>query len=299
MLKPRMEDPFDADESEPTATSGHAIASLAVGSLFFFAFLSGVPAILFGRQALEDIARSEGRLRGRGLAIGGVALGVVDCFFTLAFLLVALRTSEESAGRAECQNRLRNIGLSVLGYGVRMNRLPYAALLDEGGRPVLSWRVAILSDLDSNSLSQEIQFNEPWDSPHNLRFLADTPLWIYKCPSDTALKPGMAAYQVVVGADTAFTPDYKPVRVGDFTDGLGATLLLSETRQAVPWTKPEDLGFDSPLPLKGLGSRHGSGGFNAVFADNSVRFIKCSIAPGVLDALLTRNGGEALAPGSH
>ena len=40
-------------------------------------------------------------------------------------------------------------------------------------------------------------------------------------------------------------------------------------------------------------------GFYALFADGSVRFLKGTITPEVLDALLTRNGGEALGPGSY
>ena len=50
--------------------------------LFFFACLSGVPAIFLGRQALGDIKRSGGRLRGRGMAIAGIVLGVIGCLFT-------------------------------------------------------------------------------------------------------------------------------------------------------------------------------------------------------------------------
>jgi prepilin-type processing-associated H-X9-DG protein len=48
--------------------------------------------------------------------------------------------------------------------------------------------------------------------------------------------------------------------------------------------------------LHGLGSRHSyhSDGFNGLFADGGVRWLKLTIAPEVLDALLTRNGGEAL-----
>ncbi len=74
---------FLSEGPEPTATIGTAIASLVIGALFFFACFSGLPAILLGCDALRDIRRSKGRLRGRGVAIGGIVLGVVGCLFTL------------------------------------------------------------------------------------------------------------------------------------------------------------------------------------------------------------------------
>jgi prepilin-type processing-associated H-X9-DG protein len=40
------------------------------------------------------------------------------------------------------------------------------------------------------------------------------------------------------------------------------------------------------------------GGFNALFADGSVRFIKDTINPIVLKALFTRDGGEVISSDS-
>ena len=86
----------------------------------------------------------------------------------------------------------------------------------------------------------------------------------------------MTGYQAVIGPNTAFTPDFKPLQFKDFTDGVNATILVGESRSLVPWTKPEDLPLDMNLPLSGLGSHHGyhNNGFNALFADGSVRFLK-------------------------
>ena len=81
------------------------------------------------------------------------------------------------------------------------------------------------------------------------------------------------------------------------TDGLSNTLFAGESRSSVPWTKPEDLPLDLNVPLSGLGSYHGyrNNGFNALFADGSVRFLKTSISPDVLVAILTRNGNEMIS----
>jgi prepilin-type processing-associated H-X9-DG protein len=291
---------FISDVSEPTGTSGKAIASLTLGVLFFFACLSGVPAILLGRQALSDIGLSGGRLRGRGMAIGGIIFGVIGCLATIAFFMPAVRSAREAARRAQCTNNLKQIGLAMHNYHEANARLPTAAITDKNGRPLLSWRVAILPYLESRDLYAQFHLDEPWDSPHNLSLLEAMPQ-VYACPSDNTLKPGMTGYQAVIGSNTGFTADFTPLQFQDFTDGLTWTLLIGESPRHVPWTKPEDLPFDMNLPLTGLGSHHGyhNNGFNALFADGSVRFLKSSINPSVLGGLVTRNGNEVVSSESY
>jgi prepilin-type processing-associated H-X9-DG protein len=287
-------------ELEPPVTSRKAIASLGLGALFFFACLSGVPAILLGRQALSDIRLSKGRLKGRGIAIAGIVLGVIGCLFTASLLLPMYRSAGEAARRAQCASSLKQIGLAFHSFRDVNRKLPPAAITDKNGRPLLSWRVAILPYLEASSLYSRFHLDEPWDSPHNLALLEAMPL-VYACPSDRARKPEMTGYEAVIGPATAFTPDFKPLSFEDFTDGLSNTLLVGESRRCVPWTKPEDLPFDMSVPLTGLGSHHGyhNNGFNALFADGSVRFLRISITPSVLSALLTRNGHEVVSPDSY
>jgi prepilin-type processing-associated H-X9-DG protein len=282
-------------EAKPAVTSGKAIASLVMGALFFFTCLAGVPAILLGRQALAEIEESKGRLRGRGMAIAGIVFGMVGCLFTIALLLPAVRSSREAARRSQCVNNLKQIGLALHNFHAVHDSLPPAAITDERGRPLLSWRVAILPYLECGSLYSRFHLDEPWDSPHNLALLEPVPS-VYACPSDATRKPGMTGYQAVVGPETAFTPDFALVQFADITDGTSNTLLIGESRRCVPWTKPEDLPLDTNLPLFGLGSHHGyhNNGFNVLFADGAVRFLKSSISSIVLRAILTRNGNEVV-----
>ena len=296
---PSEEVMFIGDEAGSRTTSGKAIASLMLGIVFFFACLSGIPAILLGRLALGDIERSNDRLGGRRMAITGIVLGVIGCLFTL-MLMPAFRSAGEAARRSQCVNNLKQIGLAMHNYHEANGSLPAAAIIDKGGRPLLSWRVAILPYYDASPLYAKFHLDEPWDSPHNLALVGEMPN-IYTCPSDGTLKSGMTGYQVVVGPNTAFTPDLKPVRFRDIADGLAGTLLVGESRRPVPWTKPEDLPLDMTVPLYGLGSHHGyhNNGFNALFADGSVRFLKRSITPGVLGSILTRDGNEVVSQDSY
>lgn len=288
--------PAVARAPRPASTNGKAVSSLALGLTFFLGCLSGLPAIFVGIQALRELKQSTAPTRGRRLAIAGIALGVFDCLLTVALSLPAYRSAGAAAERAQCTNNLKQIGLAMHNYISAHGCLPPAAITDKNGRPLLSWRVLILPYLEQNLLFTQFHLDEPWDSPHNRALLARTP-FAYRCPSDRTLAPGMTGYQLVVGPDTPFPPDGRPVKLAEITDGTGATLLVSESRHVVPWTRPDD---QSPgtilLPDRGLGSYHGyhSNGFNALFVDGSVHFFKSTIDRGVLEALTTRNGHETI-----
>ncbi len=293
--------PGDFDQP---VTSVKALLSVVIGCLFFFACLSGIPAIILGNNALRDIDRSGGRIRGRGLAMTGRILGIFGCLFTLFLLSIpAHRSAREAARRSQCFNNFKQIGLALHNYHMTEGSLPAAAIVDQNGKPLLSWRVAILPYIEQQALFDKFHLDEPWDSPHNLTLLDQMP-WTYACPSDPSLKQklGMTGYQVVVGPETAFTPDFKPWKFDDITDGLSHTLLASESRRTVPWTKPEDLlSRNITQPESGSGSHHGyhNNGFNVLFGDGSVRFLIRTIDPKILNALLTRQGGEKLDEMHH
>jgi hypothetical protein len=177
---------------------------------------------------------------------------------------------------------------------------PAVAIADKNGKPLLSWRVSILPYLEEDALYSRFHLDEPWDSPHNRALIAAMP-GAFRCPSDQARKPGMTNYQAIVGPAMAFTADLKPHSFDEFADGLSNTILVGESIRSVPWSKPEDLPSGAGDPLLGLSSNHdsGSAGFIVAFADSSVRFLKQSIPPAILKALLTRNGNEVISPGSY
>ncbi len=217
---------------------------------------------------------------------------MIGCLFTFGYFLCGGGTRAKAARRSQCVNNLKQIGLGMHNYHEVHGSLPPAAILDKNGKPLLSWRVAILPYMEGSDLYSKFHLDEPWDSPHNLTLLDKTPSF-YACPSDATLKPGMTGYKAIIGPSTAFTPDFKPLRFEDITDGTSNTILIGESRRTVPWTKPEDLPFDMSVPLTGLGSHH-AGGFDVLFADGSVRFLKSSLSPQALGALLTRNGNESV-----
>ena len=213
-------------------------------------------------------------------------------FSALGGLLNPLRGLGDALGgsNVKSQNNLKQLGLAIHAYHDANGKFP-ADITDKDGKPLLSWRVAILPFIEQQALYEQFHLDEPWDSPHNLE-LAKTLVPTYACPSSPT-EPGMTNYRVFVGDGAAFDLA-KPAGIQEFRDGTSNTLMVVEAGEAVPWTKPEDLPFDPEKPLPKLGG-HFPGGFNAALMDGSVRFLKTTINPMVLKALITRNGGEVVS----
>jgi prepilin-type processing-associated H-X9-DG protein len=276
-------------------TSGKAIASLVLGILSFFCmFFTGLPAIILGSMGLSEAGRSGGRVGGKGMAIAGIVLGSIGSCLSIiavliALLLPAVQAAREAARRAQCVNNLKQIGLAFHNYAQAEGNFPAAAIADPQGKPLLSWRVAILPYIEQDALYRQFKLDEPWDSPNNLPLLSQMPR-TYLCPSDAPSGEFTTRYQGIAGPGAIFDGS-KGTPLNDITDGTSNTLLVAESDQPVPWTKPDDV--DITAITTSLGSRH-PGGFNALFADGSVRFLKVTINPAILQALGTRKGGEVV-----
>jgi prepilin-type processing-associated H-X9-DG protein len=224
-----------------------------------------------------------------GLAMLAAALGVI--------VLGVFRDIRELR-RARCAEQLKGLGSAIHEYLRAKDHFP-APAITSAGRPLLSWRVALLPYLGYRSLYDRFHLDEPWDSPHNRALLPEMPVE-YGCPSGPGRRHGRTGYLVIVGpvtefgsASTAFQPG-RGVDIREITDGSSNTFLVLETDTRVPWTKPDDLNWQPGGPLPRLVSPH-QGGTHALFADGSTRFIRAKIEPSKLLGLLTINGGEVLS----
>jgi hypothetical protein len=211
----------------------------------------------------------------------------------VALVLPAVQAAREAARRAQCVNNLKQIGTAFQSYRTSHKAFPQAAITDKLGRPLLSWRVAILPYIGQQSLYNKFKRNEAWDTPNNIALLKEMPS-IYGCLSRSNAEPFTTNYQVFVGEGAMFE-NRQDISLFGVTDDTSSTLLVVEAKQSVPWTKPADLTFDPAAApsLYGAGSSH-PGIFNAVFLDGSVRSIKLAIDPKVFRALITRHGREVI-----
>ncbi|WP_437221832.1 CHAT domain-containing protein [Planctomicrobium sp. SH661] len=103
------------------------------------------------------------------------------------------------------------------------------------GKPLLSWRVAILPLIDQKELYEKFHLHEPWDSPHNRQLIPLLPR-IYET-SGRAPDDFTTRLQAVTGKGTVFGDS---VSISQITDGTSNTLCLVESDTGVTWTRPDD-----------------------------------------------------------
>lgn len=195
-----------------------------------------------------------------------------------------------TGARAVSVNNLKQIALAFHNYHDAYRAMPPQAICDAKGKPLLSWRVAILPFIEQDSLYRQFKLDEPWDSEHNLKLLDKIPE-LYRTVNNVKVKPAETFYQVFTGPDTLYPkPDSKP-RLQTITDGTSNTLMVVEAGTAVPWTKPEDIAIEPKKDLPKLGGLF-DGDFHAAFCDGSVRMITRNAKPASVRAAISPTGGE-------
>lgn len=137
----------------------------------------------------------------------------------------------------------------MLSYESKKGHLPPPAIYGRDGRPLLSWRVQLLLELEEEDLYSRFRLDEPWDSPHNRPLAEKTPHVYQTSRRKSSEDDGTTLYQVFTGAGTAFD---SPEGVSSFNLNP-ETILVVEAGEGVPWTKPEDLPYAADRPLPPLG----------------------------------------------
>jgi hypothetical protein len=227
----------------------------------------------------------------RGMSWGCLAALTVGLALLVVMAAPAIMRLRDRANRLASQNNLRRIGATLLLYEKDHGHLPPAAVHSKDGKPLLSWRVAILPYVQTKNFEWLFHLDEPWDSRQNHALLAGIPA-LYQPVNNVDAPPSSTFYQVFVGEGTPFEPNRRisveDIRAGD---GVSYTILAVEAGKAVPWTKPEDLPFAPDIPLPPLGGLFDVG-FHALFADQSVRFFARDTEPEVIRRMITWKGGD-------
>jgi len=125
-------------------------------------------------------------------------------------------------------------------YYAKNNKFP-ADILNAEGKPMLSWRVALLPLLGLEELYNKFKLDEPWDSETNKELLNTMPNVFHPLVSDVALPKTVVRF-----FDSAGTPfANRDLKAEDLKSPQTTLLFVVVTPPyAVEWTKPDSLEFD-------------------------------------------------------
>lgn len=216
----------------------------------------------------------------------------------------------------ERERQLASVVRAIERYHKDKGHYPPPAILDKDGKPVLSWRVAILPYMDGafinspwdptnpnakrinspKELYDMFKLDEPWDGPNNKKLLDKFPS-PYRAPWSVLpyhmTNAGKTTTLAFVGKGAIFDPA-KKVTDGDVRDGLKHTLMVfqhEEAGHAVYWTKPADLALtaDGKLPADGPSFARR---FAAAYGDASAHTFVDGLDLKTLLGVVTREGNE-------
>ncbi len=104
--------------------------------------------------------------------------------------LSKLSPAEQATVRREISaSNLKQLGLCLLNYESNHRNLPPQAIYDKDGKPLLSWRVLMLADMQHEDLFKQFHLDEPWDSEHNKQLLDKDARRFQRPTAENAARP--------------------------------------------------------------------------------------------------------------
>jgi hypothetical protein len=219
-------------------------------------------------------------------AAGIVMLGAIVSFgrsANMAFNMVGQAIGKEIGGPAKdpMQEYMKTLHAALEKYQADKGSYPAPAVLDKEGRPILSWRVALLPYFgdEGKALYNEFRLDEPWDSLNNKRLLKKLPKALQSPYGyyGWGLNKYMTETQMLVGKETPFVGGKGP-RKADLP--AKSLLLVNASNLKVYWTKPADIVYAAEKPLGELFNPPPKPGRNAVFFGGGANSIPVMLTDG-------------------
>src|SRR5262249_24116250 len=132
--------------------------------------------------------------------------------------------------KAKCASNLATLATIMHNYVSEKRRYPAPAIYSKDGKPLLSWRVALLHGMDEGDLLKEFKTDEPWDSAHNHKLIKKMPS-IYTLPGVETKEPGMTFFQVFTGQGTVFEGK-DGLKLTDHLKGDGPSFMIVEAGES-------------------------------------------------------------------
>jgi Protein of unknown function (DUF1559) len=249
------------------------------------------PSVMIVRRTAKGL-ESESRRTMPGPNVGA-STGVL-----VALLLPAVQAAREAARRMQSSNHIKLQLIGLHNFHDVNGALPAGYTMSKDGKPLLSWRVAVLPYIEQKELYDQFRHDEPWDSEHNKPLIEKMPS-LFRSPNSRA-KPGMTVYLGVGGPQGVLGPpkaggSSKGIAFADIKDGTAKTIAIVEASDglAVEWTKPEQWVPDTSDPLKGLLGMRPKGLLTG-FADGHTSFISDKVDPKILTLLFSYSDGKTV-----
>ena len=190
---------------------------------------------------------SRRQMLSRGFTLVEVLVAVAIVALLLGMLLPAVQKVRDAAGRAKCQNNLKQIALAAHNRAATTGRLPPGLTAAKPGEPYprFGWLGRLLPEVEQGPLwevtadAYRKQPDAPFFPPH---VGMATPVPVFSCPADVrqatdhfthmGLHVAVSGYLGVLGTDFKANNGVlfrgSAVRLTDITDGTSNTLLAGE-----------------------------------------------------------------------
>jgi hypothetical protein len=274
----------DPDKASPSDLPGNFGMLVALGFMRELdGLLKDAPIARQGRSVKADF-RYHKLDSVKLLAVSSFGLILLGRSAMATFSMVGDRIA--GPGKDPVEEHLRTLAQALDKYHDQHGTYPPPVLRDREGRPVLSWRVALLPYLGEEALYSSFRLDEPWDSLHNKRLLKKLPRALQVAGRSPGWGIGRfkTPTQVFTGSNTLFGP--KGVRKDDVARPAILLLRLADD-EAVYWTKPADLAYAADRPVPNLFGKH-AGSIKVLLTDGTYRNIDKSIEDKTLRALIER-----------
>ncbi|QDT06397.1 hypothetical protein K227x_48060 [Rubripirellula lacrimiformis] len=225
------------------------------------------------------------------IVMGALFAAMLICGGLLPLVDPAPATSNLDAMKRNESNRLKVIGFGIHNYHAVYHQLPFTVTANTAGQQRHGWRVAISQFAEGPSQWDRYDRNHAWDSVVNLAVAIDPPDVFQATDGD----PGKTNVFAVVDPRGMFPPaPNRTVTFADATDGISETLLAVwlPGQQAI-WSSNANLTAEQAYEM--IRSLRQDQFALLLMGDGSIRDVGPDLSSEVFEAMVTRDGGEAIA----
>lgn len=215
---------------------------------------------------------------------GNQAIAQIDQTKMTTLLRQAFAAQRQASTSMQSANNLKQIGLAMHNYVAANKHFVPTSIKDQNGKPLLSWRVALLPFLGASDLYNKFQLDEAWDSEHNKALIAEIPA-VFQTPGVQGNTNGTTRYRLPVMDGTIWSVD-EPLTFRQIVDGTSNTIMTIQAPvdAEVVWTKPEPWTLEAEQLKQAIfGSEpttyagYADGSVRTIEATHSIKWLKYSL----------------------